>query len=257
MYDGAQHNLIGGLTPAEGNLISRNCLHGILQSGPGTAYNSFINNAVFNNDSLGIANRSSGVTLPQPPILTVVTASQVAGINAPPLGRVQLYLAAPDPSGAGEGRRIVGDGYADSAGQFSFAVSGLTSTDFVTAVATDTNGSSSQFAVNVQVDSPTSTDLPPRALPGTYALAQNFPNPFNPSTTIQFSIARAGKARLTIFNIRGERVVILIDQIVSIGDHNLLWDGRNGDGRAVASGVYFYRLETDEFIASRKMLLLK
>lgn len=257
IYDGAQHNMIGGPTPAEGNLISRNCLHGIFQSGSGTAYNSFLNDMIFNNDSLGIVNRVSVGVLPPPPQLTLATTSHVDGMTAPPLGRVQVYLAAPDPSGSGEGRRIVGDGYADSAGIFSIAVSGLSPTDFVTAVATDTNGSSSEFAVNLLVDAPTSTDEHPEELPAKFALDQNFPNPFNPTTTIRYSVARAGRVRLTIFNIRGERVVTLADQAVTLGSHSLLWNGENSNGRSVASGVYLYRLEAGGLVASRKMLLLK
>ena len=97
-------------------------------------------------------------------------------------------------------------------------------------------------------------------LPKAYALSQNFPNPFNPSTTIQFSIPEGGgsvKVRLDIFNIRGQVVATLVDRTVTAGEYNIQWDGSDSAGRRVSSGVYFYRLTTPEYKATRKMVILK
>jgi hypothetical protein len=93
--------------------------------------------------------------------------------------------------------------------------------------------------------------------PGT-RLAQNSPNPFNPSTTIRFSLAAAGKARLIVYDVRGRRVATLLDRALPAGEARVAWNGRNDAGVSVGSGVYFYQLSTasgpDE---TRKMVLAK
>ncbi len=102
-------------------------------------------------------------------------------------------------------------------------------------------------------------DVPdePNNLPANFYLHPNYPNPFNPSTTISFDLPRRARVTLSIVNILGQEVKRLIDQVMSAGSHSVAWDGRDGSGEPAASGVYLYRLETDEGILSRKMLLLK
>jgi hypothetical protein len=95
------------------------------------------------------------------------------------------------------------------------------------------------------------------ALPSSYTLEQNYPNPFNPETSIKFSLPQAARVRLTVFNVLGQAVNELIDRELPRGVHSAMWDGTDGGGRPVASGVYFYRLETDAVQLTRKMLLLK
>jgi len=97
------------------------------------------------------------------------------------------------------------------------------------------------------------------ALPRSFALAQNSPNPFNPSTTISFDIP-AGESRrmaLKVFDVRGKLVRNLVEGIRVPGRHSVFWDGMDETGRKVASGVYFYRMESGDFSRSRKMVLLK
>lgn len=94
-------------------------------------------------------------------------------------------------------------------------------------------------------------------LPSRFTLGLNYPNPFNPSTTIQFALPEACEVRLDVFNILGQLVRRLVDTDMTAGFHSVVWDGRADDGRAVASGVYFYRLSAGEMSLSRKMLLLK
>ncbi len=98
------------------------------------------------------------------------------------------------------------------------------------------------------------------SLPRAFSLAQNYPNPFNPSTTIKFSVPEgenAVKARLTVFNLRGQEVAVLINRSLEPGDYAVQWDGTDRAGRRVSSGVYFYRLNTPRFNATRKMVILK
>ncbi len=94
-------------------------------------------------------------------------------------------------------------------------------------------------------------------IPKSYALHQNYPNPFNPATQIAFSLPFGSDVRLDIFNIMGQNVTTLVDGYRPAGTHTVTWDGKNGDGEPVASGVYFYRIEASDFSEIRKMLLLK
>ncbi len=90
-------------------------------------------------------------------------------------------------------------------------------------------------------------------------LKQNAPNPFNPSTNIRYVIDEPGRVTLRIYSVKGELIRTLVDEdhtVVASG-HSVVWDGRDGRGEAVASGVYLYRMETRGFGVTRKMVLLR
>jgi hypothetical protein len=89
-------------------------------------------------------------------------------------------------------------------------------------------------------------------IPGTYALQQNYPNPFNPSTVIAFDMPVAGMARLEVFNMLGESVGLLVDEYRSAGLHEARFDAGT-----LASGTYFYRLNVNGVVSTRRMLLLR
>jgi hypothetical protein len=84
-----------------------------------------------------------------------------------------------------------------------------------------------------------------------------YPNPFNPETTISFNMPEPGDVRLGVFNSRGQKVKVLADTRYPSGDHSIGWDGRDSSGKALGSGVYFYRLETGKHKLTGKMILLK
>lgn len=88
--------------------------------------------------------------------------------------------------------------------------------------------------------------------PDSYVLEPNFPNPFNPKTTICFQITKQGKVVLRIYDVLGRSVQNLIDAKFQAGRHTVTWDGRDDSGQCVASGVYIYRLETGNKIISKK-----
>ena len=95
-------------------------------------------------------------------------------------------------------------------------------------------------------------------VPETFALHQNFPNPFNPETMLRFDLPIDSKVTVEIFNILGQRVrQLLKDSDLPAGQHNVRWDGRNDAGRRLASGVYLVRMRAAEFVSSRKIMLLK
>jgi len=94
-------------------------------------------------------------------------------------------------------------------------------------------------------------------VPDGFKLNQNYPNPFNPATEISFSLPKLSKVNLTVYNVLGQEVRTLIETSLPSGNYSVVWDGRNGQGISVSSGIYFYMLKADEFEAKRKMLLMK
>ncbi len=95
------------------------------------------------------------------------------------------------------------------------------------------------------------------SLPTEFALSQNYPNPFNPTTTIDFKVASAANVNISVFNVLGQRVRNLVDQDLAAGSYSATWDGRDDSSQPLASGVYFYRLQSGSYVESRKMTLLK
>lgn len=94
-------------------------------------------------------------------------------------------------------------------------------------------------------------------VPTDFSVEQNHPNPFNPQTTIGYSLPRSAAVTIDIYNLLGERIRALVSQTMPPGKHGVVWDGRDDDGGEVSSGVYFYRLRADDFSATKKMLLLR
>lgn len=105
-----------------------------------------------------------------------------------------------------------------------------------------------------EIDDPTGGDAPPGF---ENSLSQNYPNPFNPATTIRFSIRVKGRVNLSIYNVAGQLVRTLIDEVRPANIYAQAWDGRDNGGRPAASGVYFCRLTAPGFAQTRKMVLLK
>jgi hypothetical protein len=93
--------------------------------------------------------------------------------------------------------------------------------------------------------------------PALLSLGQNYPNPFNPKTSISFALPQAGETRLAVYSASGQQVAILQDGPLAAGQHTVVWNGQDDAGRAVGTGVYFYRLEAEDLSLTRKMLLLK
>ena len=88
-------------------------------------------------------------------------------------------------------------------------------------------------------------------------LIGNYPNPFNPETTIRFNVAIESMVSIDIYNIRGQRVKRLLDGFYERGSHTVVWDGRDDSGRELGSGVYFYRMMAGDIVETRRMVLLK
>ena len=93
--------------------------------------------------------------------------------------------------------------------------------------------------------------------PDTYRLFQNFPNPFNPETTIRYYLPSSSPLTLTIYNLSGQLIRTLVDGHRSAGSHSVVWDSTDDTSNAVASGVFLYRLEADGFVQIRKLILMR
>jgi hypothetical protein len=87
--------------------------------------------------------------------------------------------------------------------------------------------------------------------------ASNYPNPFNPETIISYTLPNDGNVKIEIFNIKGQKVKGLLNEYTTKGHNNIVWNGQDDNGRNVGSGLYFYRIETEEHTATKKMVLLK
>ena len=95
------------------------------------------------------------------------------------------------------------------------------------------------------------------AIPESFALGQNFPNPFNPTTSISFTLPTASEVSLEVYNVLGQRVKTLVDGPMNAGSHSVMWNATDQNGRTVSSGVYLYRIVAGDQTASNKMILLK
>ena len=105
---------------------------------------------------------------------------------------------------------------------------------------------------------PRTTDGPgTHEIPQRFALHENRPNPFNPSTTIAYDLPRASRVSVTVYDVRGREVVTLVSGSKPAGEHRVAWDGRDAQRQPVASGVYFCRLAAEGFVQTKKMVLLK
>lgn len=259
LYAGANDNRIGGNTADSGNTIVASESFGVFISGAVTRENLIRNNAILQNDSLGIRLVNGAQDNILPPALNDVPfylPAIVSGNGAPPGGIVDIYLA-PTGSTGGEAENLLFSITADSAGEFSQTSMDLAAGDIITAIAVDSNNNSSALAAPVTVGTATAVHDDPQALPLAYSLEQNYPNPFNPSTSIRFSLGQRSPVNLTIYNTLGRRVTTLVDEQLPAGEHLAQWDGTDASGHTVASGLYLYRLDAGEFTEGRKMLLVK
>ncbi len=155
--------------------------------------------------------------------LKVLVYSFADGINIPP-GLVDL-LAIPNNQGCGLQHLEV----VDDRGRVMKAIQGTT-------------GISEQSAQN---------------LPEDFVLSSNYPNPFNPETNIEYALPSDCQVTLVVYNILGQKVRTLVDAYQAAGFKSVIWDGKDDSGNQASAGVYFYSIKTDNFIQTKKMLLLK
>jgi hypothetical protein len=167
---------------------------------------------------------------------------QVRGVSAPRY-RVEVF----QDEGA-QGSRFLGASVADDQG--AWAVDVLCDGPNVTATATDGQGNTSVFSAQFPLSS--GVGDPAEGLPHNHELFQNYPIPFNPSTTIRFSVADPCRARLKVYDIRGKEVAVVADDLYTAGSHAVRYDASG-----LASGIYIYKIQMGSYTASRKMAVLE
>ena len=94
-------------------------------------------------------------------------------------------------------------------------------------------------------------------IPSNLTLNQNYPNPFNPSTTISYALPKLSSVTIKIYNMLGEEIAILVNNIKPAGEHSVIWDGKDHSGQQIPSGLYVYKINAGSTSSSKKMIFLK
>lgn len=116
----------------------------------------------------------------------------------------------------------------------------------------------SRNAENLEFEfNPTPVAKPKKELPATFSLSQNHPNPFNPSTLIEYALPQDAEVNLVIYNILGQKVKILVNEFQTAGFRSVEWDGTDDRGSITATGIYFFKLKAGDFTETKKMVMLK
>ena len=100
------------------------------------------------------------------------------------------------------------------------------------------------------------TDLD-NTIPNEYTLHQNYPNPFNPSTTLRYALPKQSEIKITIYDMIGRKVRTLVNSSQNAGYRSVIWDATDDNGKPVSAGIYLYQIQADEYINTKKMVLLK
>ncbi len=275
--------IVGGSEPGKANIIAFNGTAGQQDAGVLVSYqfkqNAILSNSIFSNEGPGIDLSNTlvgnGVTqndqcdadagsndLQNFPVLTNVilegTSTRIEGsLNSTANKNYRIEFFSNDEIDStqyGEGKFYLG--YTDVTtdancnADFSVLLPVIVFPNFyVTATATDENNNTSEFSGSVPV---IISGIENVEVPTEYELQQNFPNPFNPSTSIKWQIPEGGLVSIKIYDVLGKEVTTLVNEYRSAGFYESIFDGSN-----LASGLYIYRLITENFISTKKMLMVK
>jgi len=133
-----------------------------------------------------------------------------------------------------------------------------THTGVITLTANDAANTTFEIPITLFMDMAVSVKpIEHEVLPSDFVLSQNYPNPFNPTTRIAFDLPTKSLVTLTVYNVLGQRVITLVNEKLAAGKYVADWNGRSSGGNEVASGIYFYRLHSEQFTQTKKMVLLK
>ena len=113
------------------------------------------------------------------------------------------------------------------------------------------------LATEADIEGVTVSNEPTADLPTTFELDGNYPNPFNPTTTIRYALPEAAPVTLKVYDVMGREVATLVNGTQAAGRYTASWNARNASGQRVSSGIYFYTIEAGTFQQTRQMVLLK
>ncbi|OQY39884.1 MAG: hypothetical protein B6226_00910, partial [Candidatus Cloacimonetes bacterium 4572_65] len=110
---------------------------------------------------------------------------------------------------------------------------------------------------DIAVDAPGATPVNNDVTPLVSSLGGNYPNPFNPETTISYATSQAGRVTIDIYNLRGQKVKSLLNENKEAGNHTVVWNGTDENNNNVASGMFFYKMRAGKYSSTKKMILMK
>jgi len=239
IHNGPQHNQIGPR-----NVIRYNNGFGVNISNLSTLYNTITQNSISNNESGGIQLSYGGNSEIEAPMIT--GKAPISG-TAIPYATVEIFSDSTD-----QGRYYEATVTADGAGNFVWH--GTPTCQFVTATATDDSGNTSEFSNNLYI---AVEEKPVTEIPAEFTLFQNHPNPFNPTTIINYQLAMSNEVQLFIYNTTGQLVRVLVNEFQTAGKRAVVWDGLNDNGERMSSGLYLYQIKAGKFTQCKKMLLVQ
>ncbi len=263
-YNG--HN---GVTVWENSIDNTNCDH-----------NCISQNSIHDNIWIGIDLDDDGVTLNDQldpdmvanqdlnfPVITQVIHNNVTGQtnisgkididSDPTTAIVEVFKAAPDPTGYGEGELFLGSisPAADSSWTINVTM-GLAYGDSITATTTDIYRNTSEFCLNALVD--TLQGIKEKSSANIYnRKIKLFPNPFSSSITIEFSTHNKGHISLKIYDITGKLVKTLANGMYEVSSYRMKWNGMNENGVKVAPGIYYCKLKTEHYSSTNKIIMIR
>ncbi|MFC1568989.1 NosD domain-containing protein, partial [bacterium] len=226
-----------------GNWIGNNGESGILVVGNLARYNDIYSNQISANQQKGIENRNSSSNEIQPPYFYSFLNNVLFGFAE----RDQVIFIYTDEGS--QGRCFIGSTETDEDGEFTFNTAGLPLLNYLTTIAIDTTGNTSEFSETMAVPG---TEVESYRIPLEFSLFQNHPNPFNQSTAISYQLSEGCRVMMKVFDVLGREVVTLVDKKQPAGKYRVMWDAF-----AVSSGIYFYQIKAGDFMAVRKMGLVK
>jgi len=245
------------LTGNQANTIGSLCYSGLMRvldlyGGLAVAMRVVEQNVIFGDCSLMVRTAAPGFFDPEPVTAVATDASSWTVYTGGPEGSVAALTSDGVLHGVGvadaEGRAVVAINVpVGGRSPVTLTVTGYNMSPFIATV-TVTGGSGDEVAPE---------SAPQVTVPAVVKLLGNFPNPFNPSTSIAFELPRDMRVRLAVYDLRGGLVCSLIDEAQPAGRREVFWDGRDASGRAAASGVYLYWLRTEDGELSGRMTLTK
>ncbi|HEX9934378.1 MAG TPA: NosD domain-containing protein [bacterium] len=221
------------------NAIAYNGESGISIFNANSVGHTITQNSIYENQQNGIRTFDGGNLELPPPVLSGI--SPVSGTTIPN-GHVEVFSDSSD-----EGRIYEGFTTADGSGNFTW--SGTPTGPNITATVTDAAGNTSAFSIPKQI---TAVEEKENAIPAAFSLSQNFPNPFNPATTIFFDLPSKSFVSLKVFDLAGREVATLLSQERPAGRHSYVWNAAG-----MPCGVYFCRMQAGSYYKTMKFALLK
>lgn len=174
------------------------------------------------------------------------------------------FLGGTDETQEGDWQWLTGESWSFTAWRQGEPNNAWADEDYVALFPSDSlwNDSRSWFVdwqVFIVEHSPTSVEIGDgtQTLPEHIRLAQNYPNPFNSGTSIEYSLRQGGHVTVSVLNLLGQTVALLVNEDQAPGEYRTIWDGRDSEGHQVSTGIYFYRLQVGEISHTLKMILLK